>query len=86
MANEWKKISLKSQKISPIHKPYYQLTKSRKIIFGGRKKTEFLSNFFKMLEENLYKIQYRVMLFRYRGKTTQLAGKRLRPGNGICEN
>ena len=82
--SEWKKDFIKKAKDFPIHKPYYQLTKSRKIIFGEaiKNKTSLvLIIFFKMLEENLYKIQYRVMLSRYRGKTTcPLAKeKRLRP-------
>lgn len=54
----------------PIHKPYYELTEDQKqLLWTGNKHFEGLNQFFKMLEENTYKIQYRVMLSRYRGKT-----------------
>lgn len=54
----------------PIFTPYYQLTQDQKdyLWHGPREKT-CIDSFFKMLEENQYKIQYRVMLARYRGKT-----------------
>ena len=82
--SEWKKEFIKKAKDFPIHKPYYQLTKEQKNTLwkgNGEKNFPGLDNFFKMLEENLYKIQYRVMLSRYRGKTTcpTCEGKRLRP-------
>jgi len=55
----------------PIHKPFYELTDAqRELLWTGNKYFEGLNAFFKMLEENQYKIQYRVMLARYRGKTT----------------
>jgi len=54
----------------PIHKPYYELTQEqRELIWKGNRYFEGLNAFFKMLESNSYKIQYRVMLSRYRGKT-----------------
>ncbi|MBR5193980.1 MAG: excinuclease ABC subunit UvrA [Bacteroidaceae bacterium] len=55
----------------PIFTPYYELTQEQKdyLWHGPREKT-CIDSFFKMLEENQYKIQYRVMLARYRGKTT----------------
>ena len=54
----------------PIHKPYYELTEDQKhLLWTGNKYFQGLDQFFKMLEENTYKIQYRVMLSRYRGKT-----------------
>lgn len=54
----------------PIHKPYYELNEEqRQLLWSGNKYFEGLNQFFKMLEENTYKIQYRVMLSRYRGKT-----------------
>jgi len=54
----------------PIHKPYYELTdEQRQLLWDGNKYFEGLNTFFKMLEANQYKIQYRVMLARYRGKT-----------------
>jgi len=71
---EWKAAFIKKvAKDFPIHKPYFQLTKEqRQFLWRGDKSANFpgIDNFFKMLEENLYKIQYRVMLSRYRGKTT----------------
>ena len=63
----------------PIFEPYYNLTQKQKDqLWHGlpsdkhRDKTDRVSidNFFEMLRENQYKIQYRVMLARYRGKTT----------------
>ncbi|MDD3079869.1 MAG: excinuclease ABC subunit UvrA [Paludibacter sp.] len=55
----------------PIHKPYYELTdEQRELLWTGNRYFEGLNSFFKMLESNQYKIQYRVMLARYRGKTT----------------
>lgn len=65
----------------PIHKPYYQLTDDQKaLIWEGNKYFQGLNSFFKELEEKNYKIQNRVMLSRYRGKTkcTTCKGKRLR--------
>ena len=54
----------------PIHKPYYELSEEQKqLLWTGNKYFNGLNQFFKMLEENTYKIQYRVMLSRYRGKT-----------------
>ena len=70
--SEWKKDFIKKAKDFPIHKPYYQLTKEQKnYLWKGDGTTNFpsINSFFKMLEENLYKIQYRVMLSRFRGKT-----------------
>lgn len=70
--SEWKKDFIKKVKDFPIHKPYHQLTKEQKSILwkgDGSKTFPSLNNFFNMLEENLYKIQYRVMLSRFRGKT-----------------
>jgi excinuclease ABC subunit A len=54
----------------PIHKPIQELSsKQYKLLWTGNKHFEGLDTFFKMLEQNSYKIQYRVMLSRYRGKT-----------------
>ncbi|AWA31499.1 excinuclease ABC subunit A [Flavobacterium magnum] len=66
----------------PIHKPYYQLSETQKeLLWNGNKHFTGLHDFFKELEEKNYKIQNRVMLSRYRGKTKCYAckGKRLRP-------
>ncbi|UFH35322.1 excinuclease ABC subunit UvrA [Flavobacterium acetivorans] len=65
----------------PIHKPFYQLTDDQKeLIWTGNKYFQGLNDFFKELEEKNYKIQNRVMLSRYRGKTKcySCKGKRLR--------
>ena len=65
----------------PIHKPYFELTDEQKdLIWKGNKSFTGLNDFFKELEEKNYKIQNRVMLSRYRGKTkcTTCKGKRLR--------
>lgn len=65
----------------PIHKPYYQLTEEQKeTLWKGNKYFQGINDFFKDVESQTYKIQYRVMLARYRGKTTcpDCHGKRLR--------
>lgn len=65
----------------PIHKPYFQLTDEQKqLIWNGNKYFTGLNAFFQELEEKNYKIQNRVMLSRYRGKTKcpTCKGKRLR--------
>ena len=65
----------------PIHKPIFQLTEEQKqLIWDGNRYFTGLNDFFKELEEKNYKIQNRVMLSRYRGKTkcTVCKGKRLR--------
>jgi excinuclease ABC subunit A len=65
----------------PIHKPFYQLTEEQKeVLWTGNGYFQGLNDFFKELEEKNYKIQNRVMLSRYRGKTkcTACKGKRLR--------
>ncbi|MBQ4525420.1 MAG: excinuclease ABC subunit UvrA [Bacteroidaceae bacterium] len=54
----------------PIFEPYYNLTQAQKDFLWHGKRTEAcIDSFFQMLQENQYKIQYRVMLARYRGKT-----------------
>ena len=84
--SEWKdEFIKKASKLNfPIHKPYYELDdKQKEILWRGTGDQQFpcLNNFFKMVEENTYKIQYRVMLSRYRGKTIcpVCKGSRLRP-------
>ncbi|MGA1976764.1 MAG: excinuclease ABC subunit UvrA [Bacteroidales bacterium] len=55
----------------PIHKPYYQLSDEQKaLLWHGNRYFYGLDKFFGHLEEKKYKIQYRVLLSRYRGKTT----------------
>ncbi|MBD5299939.1 MAG: excinuclease ABC subunit UvrA [Bacteroides sp.] len=80
--SEWKRIFIAdaAQFDFPIHKPYLDLTRKEKdLLWHGPKnmkgvKTTYdefpsIDNFFKMLDENQYKIQYRVMKARYQGKT-----------------
>jgi excinuclease ABC subunit A len=65
----------------PIHKPYFQLSDQQKeLVWNGNTYFQGLNEFFKELEEKNYKIQNRVMLSRYRGKTkcNVCKGKRLR--------
>lgn len=65
----------------PIHKPWFQLTDEQKqLVWDGNSHFTGISGFFTMIEEKSYKIQNRVMLSRYRGKTkcTVCKGKRLR--------
>ena len=66
----------------PIHRPYYDLTQKEKdLLWHGAPGLHGIDDFFKHVEENLYKIQYRVMLARYRGKTIcpTCKGARLKP-------
>ncbi|WP_456462188.1 excinuclease ABC subunit UvrA [Lutibacter sp.] len=65
----------------PIHKPWFELTnKQKQLVWNGNNSFKGLHSFFKHLEGKSYKIQYRVMLSRYRGKTkcTTCNGKRLK--------
>ena len=65
----------------PIHKPYFELSDTQKqLIWNGNQYFEGLNSFFAELESKAYKIQNRVMLSRYRGKTKckECHGKRLR--------
>ena len=81
---EWlKEFIVKSEKYNfPIHRPYYDLTQKEKdLLWHGARGLHGIDDFFKFVEENLYKIQYRVMFARYRGKTVcpTCKGSRLRP-------
>src|SRR6201996_1759774 len=65
----------------PIHRQYNQLTpEQQRVIWTGNQYFRGLDAFFKEMEEQTYKIQYRVLLSRYRGKTTcpECKGSRLR--------
>jgi len=82
--SEWKNEFIQStvSRDFPIHRPYYQLSEEEKnLLWHGAPGVWGIDAFFKMLEENQYKIQYRVMLARYRGKTTcpSCKGARLKP-------
>ncbi len=55
----------------PIHTPYNELTQAeRDMLWNGTEHFHGINDFFKFVKENQYKIQYRVMLARFRGKTT----------------
>lgn len=54
----------------PIHKPWFELSETQKeLVWNGNKTFKGIHSFFQTLEEKSYKIQNRVMLSRYRGKT-----------------
>lgn len=81
--NEWLKPLLKNgiKFDFPIHRPYHDLTpQQRELLWTGNKYFEGIHEFFKHLESKSYKIQYRVMLSRYRGRTDcpDCRGTRLR--------
>ncbi|MDE7410548.1 MAG: excinuclease ABC subunit UvrA [Paramuribaculum sp.] len=81
--SEWKNafIHAVAGKDFPLHRPYCQLTHEEKeLLWHGTGDFPGIYGFFKMVEENLYKIQYRVMYSRYRGKTVcpDCHGSRLR--------
>ncbi len=72
----------------PIHKPYYQLTgEQRGLLWKGNRYFYGLNRFFQHLEEKKFKIQYRVLLSRYRGKTNcpECRGTRLRKEAGYVK-
>jgi len=72
----------------PIHKPIYQLTdKQKELLWKGNKYFYGIDKFFIHLEEKKFKIQYRVLLSRYRGKTTcpECKGSRLRKEAGYVK-
>ena len=65
----------------PIHRPFFELSKEQKdLLWSGNEHFKGIDFFFKKLEQKMYKIQNRVMLSRYRGRTTcsDCKGKRLR--------
>jgi excinuclease ABC subunit A len=66
----------------PVHRAYSDLTdKEKELLWHGAKGVHGIDDFFRYLESNLYKIQYRVMLARYRGKRPcpSCKGSRLKP-------
>lgn len=72
----------------PIHRPWFELTEEEKqLVWDGNNFFEGLNSFFAHLESKSYKIQNRVMLSRYRGKTTcsKCKGKRLREEAGYVK-
>ncbi len=88
--SEWKThfVKLSSKTKFPIHKPYHELTEEqREFLWRGGNGWEGIDAFFKELEKQTYKIQYRVMLARYRGKTgcPDCKGTRLRKDAGYVK-
>ncbi len=82
--SEWQAAFIRnaSKFAFPIHKAVADLDEEEyKLLWHGNSKVEGIQDFFKMVEQNLYKVQYRVMQARYRGRTTCPAcnGARLRP-------
>ncbi len=80
---EWKQeLLLNAYKFDfPIHKPFFELTQLQKdLLWTGNKYFKGLNKFFEYIETQNYKIQYRVMMSRYRGKTVcpECKGTRLR--------
>lgn len=72
----------------PIHRPWYELTQEqRDLVWKGNRWFQGLDDFFRHLEEQSYKIQYRVMLSRYRGKTVcpECRGSRLKKEAGYVK-
>ena len=81
--SEWKKelVMNASSFDFPIHRPFYELSEEEKnLLWTGNQYFSGLDAFFQYVESKSYKIQYRVMLSRYRGKTkcTECNGNRLR--------
>lgn len=81
--SEWKEefIRMAIEYDFPVHRSYYELSeKEKSLLWDGNQKVQGINAFFKYLEEKSYKIQYRVMLSRYRGKTIcpDCKGTRLR--------
>ena len=70
--SEWKKefIRYAEKEKFPVHRPYRELTQKEKdILWHGGKYAKGIDDCFKFIEKNSYKIQYRVMASRYRGRT-----------------
>ena len=72
----------------PIHRPYNKLSqKDKDFLWNGNEEIVGINKFFEMLVEQNYKIQYRVMLSRYKGRTTcpDCRGTRLRKDAGYVK-
>jgi excinuclease ABC subunit A len=72
----------------PIHKPFKNLSSAqKKLLWEGNTYFDGLNDFFRLLESQTHKIQYRVMLSRYRGRTTcpDCQGTRLRKDAGYVK-
>ena len=80
---QWKEQFIRAAKRFdfPIHKPIIDLTDEQlRVLWEGNSHTNGINDFFKEVEQNLYKVQYRVLLSRYRGRTScpDCKGYRLR--------
>ena len=87
---KWKEILIANSGLFdfPIHKPYYLLGEEQKaLLWKGNRYFYGINRFFDHLEEKKYKIQYRVLLSRYRGKTVcpECKGTRLRKEAGYVK-
>jgi len=87
---EWKDQFIKqAMKFDfPVHRAYYDLDEKQKDqLWNGTKHVDGINQFFRFVEEQTYKIQYRVMLSRYRGKTVcpDCKGTRLRKDAGYVK-
>ena len=83
--SEWQRNFIRQASLRhfPIHRPYHDLSKAEKeLLWHGAEGVEGIDAFFGHIESHLHKIQYRVLLARYRGRTTchSCKGARLRPG------
>lgn len=69
----WKTYFIKKARAEnfPVHKPINELTPEQyELLWNGKNDLHGIHDFFKEVEQNLYKVQYRVLLSRYRGRTT----------------
>ncbi len=87
---EWKnELVMNAYKFDfPIHKPIYELTSEQiELLWTGNEFFHGLNEFFEFVEHQNYKVQYRVMMSRYRGKTTcpECKGTRLRKDAGYVK-
>lgn len=85
--SEWKnQLCMSAHRFGfPIHRPYNELTDEQKnLLWTGNEYFSGINEFFEMVERNMYKIQYRVMMSRYRGKTQcpECQGSRLKKEAG----
>jgi len=88
--SEWKnELAMNAYKFDfPIHKPFYDLTQAQKdLLWSGNQYFHGLNEFFEFVESQNYKVQYRVMMSRYRGKTVcpDCKGTRLRKDAGYVK-
>jgi excinuclease ABC subunit A len=80
---QWKEQFIRAAKHFnfPVHQPIIDLTEEQlEILWKGNNYANGINDFFKEVEQNLYKVQYRVLLSRYRGRTLcpECKGHRLR--------